>query len=117
MTKLLIHPDLHIIEEGHDGYAATINHLRLLVSVSKELDGKKWIHASVSRTDKRMPTYDDLMILKKYCIGEHRTALQVFPPVNKHVNIAGKYGIEVLHLWCCLDGDVIPDFTRGTKSI
>ena len=64
-----------------------------------------------------MPTYADLMEMKRLCIGDHRTALQVFPPKTKHVNVAGKLGVEVLHLWSCLDGDVTPDFTRGTGMI
>ena len=65
-----------------------------------------------------MPDYADLMLLKNMCIGKDRTALQVFPPEEKHVNYAGEvHGIEVLHLWSCLGGDVTPDFTRGGDLI
>jgi hypothetical protein len=115
--NLLIHPSLRILRETEDGYAAELYPLRFIVSQAKENDGKIWLHTSISRVDGKLPTYENLMTLKKYCIGEHRTALQVFPPKNKHINIAGKLGTEVLHLWCCLDGDVTPDFTRGGNSI
>lgn len=114
---MIIHPSLYILQQTEDGYAAELYPLRFIVSQAIENDGKKWLHASVSRVDGMLPTYDNLMSLKKHCIGEHQTALQVFPPKNKHVNIAGKLGVEVLHLWCCLDGDVTPDFTRGGNSI
>jgi len=114
---MIIHPLLNIIEQKDDGYAATYGHLCFIVSETTELDGKRWLHASVSRQDRKMPMYDDLLTLKKLCIGEHRTALQVFPPSNKHINFAGQRGIEVLHLWSCLDSEVTPDFTRGTNLI
>ena len=115
--SLLIHSGLKILQENADGYAAELYPLRFIVSEAVEMDGKRWLHASVSRVDGILPSYENLMSLKKYCIGEHKTALQVFPPKNKHVNIAGKWDLEVLHLWCCLDGDVTPDFTRGGNSI
>ena len=108
----LIHSALRDVVRGGDGYSARFDHLRFIVSESREGDGKMWLHASVSRRDKQMPTYEDLMALKRYCIGEHRTAYQVFPSKDKHVDWAGKRGIQVLHLWSCLDGDVTPDF-RG----
>jgi hypothetical protein len=45
-----------------------------------------------------MPTYEDLQTLKRICVGEHRTAIQVFPPREKHIDIAGPKGTQVLHL-------------------
>jgi len=115
--KPIIHPDIRVIEQREDGYAGDFGHLFLICSISKEQDGKNWLHASASRKDKKMPTYEDLMTLKRLCIGDHHTALQIFPPKNKHVNIAGDMGVEVLHLWSCLDGDVTPDFTKGKGMI
>ncbi len=113
----LIHPRLKVLQELSDGYAAELYPLRFIVSYAVEQDGKHWLHASVSRVDGMLPTYDNLKTLKELCIGEHKTALQVFPPKTKYIDIAGKRGIEVLHLWHCLDGDVTPDFTRGGNSI
>ena len=117
MTTLTVHPLLQVIDQFGDGYAAKYLALKFMVTEGRALDGKMWLHASVSRLDGKMPSYDDLALLKKLCIGEHRTALQVFPPSDKHVNWAGERGMEVLHLWCCLDGDVTPDFTKGRSMI
>lgn len=109
----LIHPALRDVKYTPQGYSARFNNLLFLVTERMEADGKNWRHASVSRRDHKLPSYEDLMELKRLCIGEHRTALQVFPSGEKHVNWAGKKGIEVLHLWSCLDGDVVPDFRIG----
>jgi hypothetical protein len=46
-------------------------------------------------------------------IGDGRKAIQVFAPVAEHVNIHE----FCLHLWHCLDGDPLPDFTRGGPTI
>ena len=113
----LINPRVTVIEQRNDGYSASYKHLFFVVSESVELDGKRWLHSSVSRNNKTLPTYEDLKTLKHLCIGDHRTALQVFPPATKHVNVAGGLGTEVLHLWSCQDGDVTPDFTRGGSTI
>jgi hypothetical protein len=114
---LIIHPAVTILDQSMDGYAAEHWPLRFIVSLAKEQDGKRWLHASVSRVGGGMPSYDDLKKLKEYCIGETRTALQVFPPKAKHIDLAGPHGVEVLHLWSCMDGDVTPDFSRGGKTI
>ena len=115
--ELVVHPEVHVIDRREDGYAGQWKRLRFIVSTAVEQDVKRWLHASVSRSDLTLPTYDDLMHLKRLCIGEHRTALPVFPPTERHVDIAGPLGVEVLHLWSCLDGDVTPDLTSGTGSI
>jgi len=110
--KPVIHPELQIAEMMDDGFWAFWGDLGMIVSIAVEDDDKNWLHASVSRKDKTLPTYEDLAQLKRLCIGDHRTALQVFPPADKYVNRA-----EVLHLWACLDGDVVPDFTGGLGTI
>jgi hypothetical protein len=87
--------------------------LRVLFSACVELDGKRWIHMSVSRTDRRLPTWDNLRLAKDLFIGADKLAIQVLPREKDYVNIhAG-----VLHLWHCLDGDPTPDFTMGMGSI
>jgi hypothetical protein len=50
--------------------------------------------------------------VKELFIGGDRQAIQVMPPRSNHVNIH-----EVLHLWHCLDGDGLPDFTGGGETI
>lgn len=86
--------------------------LLVIVSGDTELDGKRWIHLSMSRAN-RLPSYDDMVQVKELFIGRDRTALQVFPPRHKHINIMP----YCLHLWCCADGEVTPDFTRGGRQL
>lgn len=116
--NLIINPAVSVIADGADGYAAQYLNMRFIVSVGVEQDGKKWLHVSASKDGGKMPTYDDLKTLKKLCVGDHKTAIQVFPPASKHIDIASKFGTEVLHLWSCLDDDnILPDFTRGGDTI
>lgn len=105
-------PDLKIIQRTDDGYTAKWKHLFFIVTQAVEEDTHAWLHASVSRNDKTLPSYEDLKDLKRLCVGSHRKALQIFPSDSQHVNIG-----EVLHLWSCLDNDPLPDFTSGTGSI
>lgn len=86
---------------------------RVLVSAAHYGDGKRWLHVSVSRRNKELPTWNVMSEIKELFIGEARTAYQVMPPSRKHVNIA-----NVLHLWTCLDQDqILPDFTAGGDTI
>ncbi len=113
-----IDPRLRDVERGSDGYRARYRHLLIVVSESLELDGRWWIHASVSRRDRAMPTYDDLMLLKAMTIGSDRIAIQVFLPSERHIDIAGKRPrpVQVLHLWSP-ENDFLPDFARGGNTI
>jgi hypothetical protein len=69
--------------------------------------GKIWLHASVS-LKKRVPTYDELKVVKAIFIGPDLQAIQLFPAESKHINIH-KY---CLHLWSCVEGDGLPDFGK-----
>lgn len=107
-------PGWVIEQERLDG-ARWINPKRQMVvigSIAIEEDGKKWLHMSMSHR-KRVPTYDELMYLKRHWIGDDRKAIMVLPEKDKHINIHP----FVLHLWCCVDGDAIPDFTHGGDSL
>lgn len=75
-------------------------------------DGRTWLHVSIASPD-RMPTYDELIELKATFVGEDRKAIMVLPPRSEHVNIHP----NCLHLYCCLDGDPLPDFTTGKEMI
>ena len=79
--------------------------IAVMLSGSRELDGRRWIHVSASRRD-RIPSYDDLALVKRLFVGDERQAVQVFAPRSEHVNLH-RY---CLHLWCCLDGRAVPDF-------
>ena len=89
-------------------YVGTIgqaNGLLVIVTGAVERDGKRWVHVSMSRRS-RLPSYDDMCLVKDSFIGRDRLALQLFVPADQHVNIAN----NCLHLWHCMDGDPTPDF-------
>lgn len=109
-----IDPRLRDVVRGVDGYSARYNDLVFIVSEGVEQDRRWWIHASVSRRDRQMPTYDDLMALKRLTIGPNRIAIQVFVQDWRHMDIAGKRPrpVQVLHLWSP-EENFLPDFTWG----
>lgn len=75
---------------------------------ARRADLTEWIHASMSWVD-RVPTYDELMLLKAAVWGDGGEAYQVHPPSDRHVNIHP----NALHLWGRSDGArVLPDFGR-----
>lgn len=86
--------------------------LSVIISGSREEDGKKWIHLSIAHPE-RLPKWQELIELRDSFLGNKTLCLQVLPPKSRHVNIH-KF---CLHLWHCVDGDPIPDFTRGHGSI
>jgi hypothetical protein len=86
--------------------------LAVIASFAQYGDGKFWLHLSISHR-RRMPTYDELTYLKRHWIGDDRKAIMVLPEAKEHVNIHPR----CLHLFCCLDGDPLPDFTMGSGSI
>ncbi len=103
-----------VAEEGADGswYQKSLPPLTVCLSGCIELDGKRWLHLSCSHR-KRLPTWDEMVEVKELFLGEDAKAIQVLPPRKEWVNLCDR----VLHLWVCLDGDPLPDFTRGTGSI
>lgn len=102
-----------LLEQSADGAAyARRDGLKVIATISEEEDGKRWLHVSCSRKA-RLPSYGDMVDVKAVFVGEHREAYQVFARRSKHVNIMP----FCLHLWCCLDGPALPDFTRGGDSI
>ena len=87
--------------------------LLVLISCAQQSDLRLWLHVSVSRKDTCIPTWEQMSVLKQLFIGDDRQAIQVMPPASKHVNIHS----ACLHLWHCLDGDGLPDFTAGGQTI
>lgn len=84
----------------------------VVTSAAIEADGKRWLHCSMAHPN-RLPTYEELQLLKRVWIGPDLTAYQIFPPPDQHVNLHR----FCLHLWACLDGPVTPDFSYGTGSV
>lgn len=102
---------------GPDGwtYKDTRRRLSVIQSIAPKNyygDGRTWLHASIAHPD-RMPTYRELAELKRLFVGEDRRAIMVLPPKAEHVNIHE----HCLHLYCCLDDSLLPDFSLGTGSI
>lgn len=103
--------------DGEDGYAWVgrigAARLKVIVSANRETDGKRWLHVSVSSgaRGQRVDWYD-LVRVKNLFIGRDKYAIQVFPPESQYVNIH-----DVWHLWSCLDGHPLPEFSRGLGTI
>lgn len=86
----------------------------IIISVSELPDAQEvgdftyWTHASMSWTT-RVPTYDELVQLKRAVWGDDGEAYQVHPRAERHVNLHE----FALHLWGRADGSpVLPDFGR-----
>lgn len=104
-TLAFTHAPMHLIPLRYVGVVGSAQGLLVIGSGNTERDGKRWLHLSMSRRS-RLPTYDDLCLVKDTFIGRDRLAVQVFARTADHVNHA-KF---CLHLWSCLDGDPVPDF-------
>jgi len=97
---------------------------RVIITASKELDGKAWVHLSASQIIRKrgfggktfdivvLPSWALLTKVRDEILGREKKCLVVVAPSKEHVNIA-----EVHHLWHCPEGDGLPDFTRGSGSI
>lgn len=85
--------------------------LYAIISGAIEADGKRWVHLSVSHV-KRIPTWDEFKTAKDAFLGDVY-AYQVLPPKKYFVNINHR----VLHLFHCVDGPPLPEFTRGLGTL
>lgn len=100
------------VQEAMDG-RAYVNAwgMSVIVAFSRELDGRRWAHFSIAHV-KRLPTWDELKDAKFIFLGDLK-AIQILPSQKEYINIYS----HVLHLFACLDGDPLPDFTRGSGSL
>lgn len=80
--------------------------LRVILNVMRYGDGRPWAHLSLSRRDGKLPTWGQLVNVKNLFLGKQRKAIQVLPPEEEYVNI----NPGVLHIFCCLAEDPLPDF-------
>jgi hypothetical protein len=108
LAKLHVDPRFRCVSMNAYGFAAIWNQIKVIVSIDLPPDGRRWIHLSCSHED-RLPNWEELKEVKERFIGEEKTALQVLPPKSRYVN----FHPHRLHLWHCLDGDVVPDFTNN----
>lgn len=97
------------VERREDGirWIHLLYPLSVISSVNREDDGRQWLHVSFAHR-KRLPDYDEITMVKRLFIGEGKYAVMVFPPKDIHVNI----NPNCLHLWHCLDGHPLPEFSR-----
>lgn len=94
------------IDQRADGARYThVRGLRVMITAAIEADDRAWLHVSLSRKN-RLPSYDDMVLVKQLFIGPDKLALQLFVPEDQHVNECE----FCLHLWHCLDGLDLPDF-------
>jgi hypothetical protein len=105
-----------LIEQLPDSEYTTLRYtsptrLCVVETIRPYADGKQWQHLSISYWD-RLPSYADLVMVKRLWMGNDTTALQVFPPASRWVNVHS----WCLHLWRCLSEDVVPDF-RGPDGM
>lgn len=106
-------PGWEMVKQGADG-GAWVNRktgMSVIVSVAIEADGQPWAHASIARKG-RIPTYDDLMYLKRNWLGD-RKCIQVFPEIMYHVNIHPR----CLHLFAPLWRDPLPEFSAEIAGV
>lgn len=107
---------LSVVEKFANGYAARYRDLTFYCTERRELDRQFWLHSSVSRRDRRMPTWADLLTLKAMTIGYRRTAMHLYVPDDQHIDVPTMPGrascpLEILHLWSPPENQhYIPDF-------
>lgn len=83
----------------------------IVVASVANYDGQEWLHVSFSR-ERKMPTYDDLQLVKREFFGNDKKAIMVFPEQEYYVNIHP----NCLHLWYSADNP-IPEFSLGSGMI
>lgn len=97
-----------VIRQDDSGRAAECGGLAVIETVNREADERRWHHVSLSRRT-RLPSYEDIQLVRRLFIGADAECYQVFPPASRYVN---RHPF-CLHLWHCLDapaGAVLPDF-------
>lgn len=95
-------------DETSYAFMHVVYHISVIVSGGVEADGKKWLHVSCAYKN-RLPSWEDLKMVKETFIGKDKKAIQVLPPDSEYVNV----NPYCLHLWHCVNGDGLPDFTTG----
>lgn len=107
-------PGWEVYEELMDGrkYINRMLTMAVIMSGQVELDGRRWLHLSVSHRA-RLLRWHELVEVKEIFLGIACDAYQVIPRRSRYIDIHP----HVLHLFHCLDGDPLPDFTNGAGSL
>lgn len=115
-TGLPAPDDWHIVEWREDGLMwerLEGQRIAVIESTKVEADGRTWLHVSVSKPNGKIPTYEDLRVMRDLFVGD-RECYMVFPTKERYVNFA-----NVLHLWACLDSPqgVLPHFEGVVNGV
>ena len=78
--------------------------LAVIVSIDQSASSSEWLHVSCSRRG-RLPSWEDLKMVKAVFVGPDKEAFQVLPPDAEYINDHP----FTLHLWHCLDGRRVMD--------
>lgn len=98
----------------HGASYANRDGLLVIASSRVEADGKRWAHVSYSRAGQRKtPTWADTVAVRNLMFGSEAMALSLVPATSQNYSLHP----GVLHLWSCLDGDPLPDFTAGIGGV
>jgi hypothetical protein len=68
-------------------------------------DDQLWYHVSFSLSD-RIPSYEQMAWVRQTIFSPTLKVLQIFPPLDEHYS----FHPNCLHLWACLEEDLLPDF-------
>ena len=92
-------------------YYVSSSGVRVVVGAEIYSDSSTWLHVSMSRAGK-LPSWDDVAMVRRVFVPADRTAIQVLPPTDEHINDMP----HCLHLWARMDGEALPDFRRADAS-
>ena len=93
--------------QDYDGVWQRIPDGLRVIETPEQHDGERWLHVSASYPN-RLPSWEDMRDVKDTFCGRENEAYMVFPPAARYVNDHP----FVLHLWCPLEGAILPDFRR-----
>lgn len=94
-----------VTDQAANGFFAVRGSQFKLMVTGDVLEGRYWIHLSVSHRD-RLPSWVELVAIRDLILGDEMECIQIAPPRSKYVNFHN----TCLHLWCCPDGIGLPDF-------
>jgi hypothetical protein len=75
------------------------------IVTQRRMNDQAWYHVSFSH-NKYLPDYHHVTWMRDSFFLANEKVIQVFPPKDQHYN----FHPNCLHLWACLEGDVLPDF-------
>lgn len=75
-----------------------LNGIQCHLVVGENEDG--WEHVSAELMARRLPTWDEMCLIKDLFWEDEETVVQMHPKKSKYVNM-----VEALHLWRPVNGD------------